>query len=61
MTDWEAEYHKLAAQFVEKQGEMHGQMAALRKENAKLRQRLANVPATLTELQDRVSLLEARH
>lgn len=57
--DWEAEYHKLAREFVEKQGEMQGQMNQLRKENAELRKRLDEAPSLLTELQDRVTLLEA--
>lgn len=55
--DWEAEYWKLHTQFIEKQGEMHGQMAALRKENAALKKRLDDHPSLLTSLQDQVVLL----
>ena len=58
--DWEAAWHKLAGEFAAKQGEMHGQMERLRRENDALRRQLENHPAALTELQDRVTILEGR-
>jgi uncharacterized coiled-coil DUF342 family protein len=58
--DWEAEYRKLAQRFVEVQGEMHGQMSRLQRENDALRKQIAEMPSTLTDLQDRVSMLQDR-
>lgn len=50
---------KLCREFVEMQARLHARIAGLEAERDELRRRLDTMPSTLTEMQDRIALLEA--
>lgn len=52
-------YESLCEEYVIMSGRYQGEINRLRRENAALKAQIAATPSLLTELQDRVSLLES--